>query len=123
MRNDFRNKSWNFVDDFVLQPGPGCSVRHGSGINAMGFGCLSLPLLGTTWTLAVPTNSTTVSAHLEAFPPATSLYVVASKSGTTIETLSLFRSFWERSINEGAGQRFIAITDPGSSLADLAAEW
>jgi len=65
------------------------------------------------------THPVVVSAHLEAFPPETSLYVVASKSGTTLETDSLFRSFWEAAGEEG-GSRFIAITDPGTPLAELA---
>jgi hypothetical protein len=44
-----------------------------------------------------------------------SVFIVASKSGTTLETLSHYHYFWERS---GAQARqFIAITDPGTSLA------
>lgn len=64
VRNDFRQKSWNFVDDFVLQRGPGCVVRNGSGINELGFSCLSAPLLGGNWATNVPTNPTTTSAYL-----------------------------------------------------------
>jgi transaldolase/glucose-6-phosphate isomerase len=48
------------------------------------------------------------------------LFIVSSKSGGTIETLSHFRYFWERT--GGAGDRFVAITDPGSPLAQLASE-
>jgi glucose-6-phosphate isomerase len=47
------------------------------------------------------------------------LFVVSSKSGTTLETLSQFEFFWER--NGGNGGRFVAITDPGSPLEELAA--
>lgn len=52
------------------------------------------------------------------------LFVVASKSGTTLETLSFMRYFWNRLVGEGLeqGARFVAITDPGSSLEALAAE-
>lgn len=53
------------------------------------------------------------------------LFLVATKSGTTTETLSLFRYFHDRVRKaEGeakAGRRFVAITDPGSPLVDLAA--
>jgi glucose-6-phosphate isomerase len=49
------------------------------------------------------------------------LFVVSSKSGGTIETLSHFRYFWERT-GGGAGERFVAITDPGSPLEELATE-
>ncbi len=53
------------------------------------------------------------------------LFIVASKSGTTIETLSQFRYFHARlDAAEVAepGKRFVAITDPGSPLEKLARE-
>lgn len=49
-----------------------------------------------------------------------SAFVISSKSGTTLETLSFFRYFWERT--GGDGSRFIAITDPGTPLAEMAEE-
>ncbi|WP_228431239.1 hypothetical protein [Baekduia soli] len=48
------------------------------------------------------------------------LFIVSSKSGGTIETLSAFKHFWEAT--GGDGSRFIAITDPGTSLQDLGRE-
>ncbi len=48
------------------------------------------------------------------------LFIVSSKSGGTIETLSHMRYFFERTA--GDGRRFVAVTDPGSSLVDLARE-
>lgn len=49
------------------------------------------------------------------------LFIVSTKSGSTIETLSAFRYFYqqvETSYPEShPGQHFIAITDPGSQLA------
>jgi glucose-6-phosphate isomerase len=45
------------------------------------------------------------------------LFVIASKSGTTTETLSHFAHFWSE-IGEGA--HFVAITDPGTPLEELA---
>lgn len=53
------------------------------------------------------------------------LFIVASKSGGTIEVLSLYRRFYSRAehiFGQKAGKRFIAITDPGTSLGKLAAE-
>ncbi len=47
------------------------------------------------------------------------LFVVSSKSGTTLETLSHFEYFWEKT--GGDGERFVAITDPGSPLEEVAA--
>jgi glucose-6-phosphate isomerase/transaldolase/glucose-6-phosphate isomerase len=53
------------------------------------------------------------------------LFVVASKSGKTIETLSQFLYFHQSLQASGmrpAGKNFVAITDPGSYLAQLASE-
>jgi glucose-6-phosphate isomerase len=48
------------------------------------------------------------------------LFIVSSKSGGTIETLSHMRYFYERS--GGDGSHFCAVTDPGSPLTELARE-
>jgi glucose-6-phosphate isomerase len=54
------------------------------------------------------------------------LFIVASKSGTTAETLSFFKYFYTLLVDQmgeaEAGQHFVAITDPGSKLAALGAE-
>ncbi len=42
------------------------------------------------------------------------LFVVSSKSGSTLETRSHLDYFWERT--GGRGEQFVAITDPGSAL-------
>jgi transaldolase/glucose-6-phosphate isomerase len=47
-----------------------------------------------------------------------SLFIVASKSGETTETLSHFAHFWEQA--KGNGRQFAAITDPATSLEKLA---
>jgi glucose-6-phosphate isomerase len=47
------------------------------------------------------------------------LFVVSSKSGGTIETLSQFKLFHAR---QGDGAHFAAVTDPGTGLEDLAHE-
>ncbi len=55
--------------------------------------------------------------------PAHTLFLVASKSGGTIEVMSLFAHFWKLVAgakgNRG-GQQFIAITDPGTGLETMA---
>jgi transaldolase/glucose-6-phosphate isomerase len=48
------------------------------------------------------------------------LFVVSSKSGGTIETLSHMKHFYERTGK--VGQQFVAVTDPGSSLVAEAKE-
>jgi len=52
------------------------------------------------------------------------LFIVSTKSGTTSETLSIFRYVYRLACNAvgdaAAGGRFVAITDPGSPLVELA---
>ncbi len=71
------------------------------------------------------THPETIAALTAELDPATTLFVVSSKSGGTLETLSLFRHFHAWLSEQGVddpGDSFVAITDPGSGLADLAAE-
>ncbi len=60
----------------------------------------------------------------DAIDPAVTLFIVSSKSGTTLETLSLYRTFWDRvgRVTSTPGDHFVAITDPGSTLDEVAAE-
>jgi transaldolase / glucose-6-phosphate isomerase len=48
------------------------------------------------------------------------LFVVSSKSGGTVETLSHMKYFYDRT--GGRGDQFVAVTDPGSPLVDLGKE-
>ena len=53
------------------------------------------------------------------------LFMVSSKSGGTVEVMSLyryFRSVMECHLGDRAGDHFIAITDPGTSLGKFASE-
>jgi len=47
------------------------------------------------------------------------IFVVSTKSGGTIETMSLFEHFWSL---RPRGEQYVAITDPGSSLAMMASD-
>lgn len=57
----------------------------------------------------------------------TTAYIVATKSGGTVETLSAFKHFYNWTAdelgNDAAGSHFIAITDPGSKLVKLGNEY
>lgn len=55
----------------------------------------------------------------EALDPERTLFLVASKSGTTLETRCQLELFWDRCPE---GHRFAAITDPGSQLEEIALE-
>ena len=74
-------------------------------------------------------DSTDPEAVLEKeyrFDPAKTLFIVATKSGGTVETISLMKYFYNRVAgvlgNEKAGSHFTAITDPGSNLEKTAHE-
>ena len=47
-----------------------------------------------------------------------SLFVIASKSGSTLEPSCFADAFWDKT--GGDGSRFVAITDPGSALEQRA---
>jgi transaldolase / glucose-6-phosphate isomerase len=76
------------------------------------FGGERLRVLDTTHPAAV--RSVAQELNLE-----TTLFLVASKSGTTLETRCHLDFFWGRI---GRGEAFVAITDPGSELERLARE-
>ncbi|MFA6029297.1 MAG: glucose-6-phosphate isomerase [Elusimicrobiota bacterium] len=71
------------------------------------------------------TDPEAVAGADRACPPEHTLYIVASKSGTTTEPLRLFDYFWGRAqsaLGAKAGAHFVAITDPGSFLEGQAKE-
>lgn len=71
------------------------------------------------------THPGTIQAVERRIEPGSTLFLVSTKSGDTIETLSFYRYFREK-VNAAkgprAGENFVAITDPGSSLEALAKE-
>ena len=75
-------------------------------------GALELIVLDTTH----PATIERVTGELELDR---TLFVVASKSGGTTETLSHFAFFWDKAPN---GAQFVAITDPGTPLETMARE-
>jgi len=70
------------------------------------------------------TDPTQIRCVAQAGPLSRTLFIVASKSGTTIETQSLFAYFKDLLISEVGPERwakhFVAITDAGTPLEDLA---
>lgn len=73
------------------------------------------------------TDPGAVLAFADRLAPDKTLFIVSTKSGGTVETLSFFKFFYNRVAGavgtDRAGAHFIAITDPGSSLAALAADY
>ena len=80
---------------------------------------LGVPIVDTT-------NPVEVLARETEVPLDSTLFVVSSKSGTTLETDILMRRFLHRVGEElgpeRVGERFVAITDPGSALEQEARE-
>ncbi len=71
------------------------------------------------------TDERTVRQAIDALNPSSSLFLVASKSGSTIEVSALESHFWStmgEAVGPAAGRHFVAITDPGSPLVALAGE-
>jgi transaldolase / glucose-6-phosphate isomerase len=73
------------------------------------------------------THPEAVRAHQERLDPVRTLFIVSTKSGVTVETLSFFRYFYNWAAQtlgaEHTGEHFIAITDPGSKLVKLAEDY
>jgi transaldolase / glucose-6-phosphate isomerase len=65
------------------------------------------------------TDPAAIAAVQSRIDPQKTLFLVSTKSGGTIETLSLFRHFFSLVPD---GSRFVAITDPGSGVEALASE-
>lgn len=72
------------------------------------------------------TDPGAVAAYAEDFDLRRTLFIVATKSGGTVETLSAFKYFYNELLAlmpaAEAGRHFVAITDPGSGLAQLASD-
>jgi transaldolase/glucose-6-phosphate isomerase len=71
-------------------------------------GALNVHVLDTT-------DPAAIAAMVETIDLKRTVFIVASKSGTTLETLSHYHYFWQQSGQQG--RQFLAITDPGTTLA------
>ncbi|MDX1448550.1 MAG: glucose-6-phosphate isomerase [Acidimicrobiia bacterium] len=108
----------------------GAAIRSDSDhvvLCGMGGSSLAPEVFARTYDVDTPELIIADSTHPEAIrqiraliDPTRTTFVVSSKSGTTLETLSAFRYFWAEA--GSAGSRFVAITDPGTPLASLATE-
>ncbi len=73
-------------------------------------------------TILDSTHPESVARIAAAAELATTLFLVASKSGGTLETISFFNFFYDKisRIKDNPGANFVALTDPGSNLEKLA---
>jgi transaldolase / glucose-6-phosphate isomerase len=65
------------------------------------------------------THPDQVQATIDTIDLSKTIFIVSSKSGGTIETMSQFKLFHSK---QPDGAHFVAVTDPGTSLAKLGAE-
>ena len=71
------------------------------------------------------TDPDQVASFRAKIDPAKTLVIVSSKSGGTLEPNILFAYFWKAmqdAVGGDAGQRFVAVTDPGSHMEQVAKE-
>lgn len=96
----------------------------GSSLASLVIGKVAAPDQGPHLHVMDTTSPISVAAVLESIDFSTSVFLVSSKSGTTIEPLSLYSVFRDAADTalgrDAAGRRFVAITDPGSFLERLA---
>jgi transaldolase / glucose-6-phosphate isomerase len=93
------------------------------------YGFLETSDAGLPLTVLDTTDPAQILLVEEKVREAPTLYIVSSKSGDTVEVRALADTFWAMenrlgmaSGGEKVGDRFIAITDPGTSLEKLAQE-
>ncbi|MGD8791101.1 MAG: bifunctional transaldolase/phosoglucose isomerase, partial [Anaerolineae bacterium] len=80
---------------------------------------------GLPLTVLDTTDPATILRIEREVPVVDTLFIVASKSGTTAEPLAFMDYFYDKvkaEKGDRAGENFVAITDPGSPLVDLAQE-
>jgi transaldolase / glucose-6-phosphate isomerase len=115
----------------LLEGGVTDAVLLGMGGSSLASVVLSRALAplapgGVTLHVLDTTCPETVLEVLEGTQPARTVVLVASKSGGTVEPNSLYSIFRERYDEvlgqDNAGNMFIALTDPGSSLERLAGD-
>ena len=99
------------IDTFVLLGMGGSSLAPL--VFSRTFEAESFDVLDTTHPAAI--RNATESLDLES-----TLFIASSKSGTTLETRCHLDYFWGKAGKRG--ERFVAITDPGSELEKLARE-
>ncbi|MGE5360008.1 MAG: glucose-6-phosphate isomerase, partial [Bacteroidales bacterium] len=68
------------------------------------------------------THPEAVAAVRQQIDPRNTWFLISSKSGTTLESLSFFRYCWAQvgEVSTAPGRHFAAITDPGTPLESLA---
>lgn len=96
----------------------------GSSLAPLVFSSLFAPREGYPVMSILDSTSPDMVAGVAAQDVAGTLFIVASKSGTTLETMDLYRFMFDQvgKHNDRPGEQFVAITDSGSWLENHARE-
>jgi hypothetical protein len=89
-------------------------------VAGMGGSSLAPLVLGRAFGVPLEVLDTTHPAAVRRLELDDALFVISSKSGTTVETRCHFDYLWERTGR--SAERFLVITDPGTPLEQLADE-
>jgi len=111
-------KASGFTDAIVLGMG-------GSSLSSLMFSQAFPNLGGLKLHVLDSTNPADVQRVRDAVPLKTTLIIVASKSGTTIEPLAFEEFFYaqlQQELGDQASRHMVAITDPGSQMEQRATE-
>lgn len=111
-----------FTDAFVLGMG-GSSLAPE--VMSEAIASAIVPGHGLRLQIIDTTNPDEIAAKAAAVDIEKTLFVVSSKSGTTSETLSAMKYFWQKLDDAGSadtGRHFVAITDAGTPLEAYARE-
>lgn len=94
----------------------------GSSLAAEMFAAVLPTATGARLEVVDSTHPGVVAEAAERLDPERTVFVVASKSGRTLETLSLYRTFgaWLEAAGCDPATHLVAVTDPGSDLAEEA---
>ena len=109
-----------YTDAFVLGMG-GSSLAPE--VLSQIIGPIAEPGFGLKLQIIDTTNPEEIAFRLRSVDLSKSLFIVSSKSGGTSETLAAMKYFWSELGKAGVqdiGAHFVAITDPGTSLQELA---
>jgi transaldolase/glucose-6-phosphate isomerase len=106
--------------DAVADEGLDAVVLLGMGGSSLGPEVLCQTFRTEAFHVLDTTHPSAIRALEESIDLERTLFISASKSGSTLETRSHTDYFWERTGKRGA--QFVAITDPGSELEALANE-
>jgi transaldolase / glucose-6-phosphate isomerase len=91
----------------------------------LGMGIVDGKKAGLDLAILDSTDPDQVQASVKRAPLEKTLVVVASKSGSTAEVHAFMEYYWQQMhshLGTDAGQHFVVITDPGSSLVPIAEE-